>query len=155
MWLFYCHTRYFGSVHCFCGLKILILNGSGLQIQTSGTTRTSAGSEGHQCSVNIRWVGRCGCFIATCAISGQFIAARRIENPYTQWVWITNPDQLHAAEHPRGRVFPCWEHPRGRSNGTQPNISGVGYDFFADYASFLIIYFINNQIVETFQGLTT
>jgi hypothetical protein len=44
MWLFYCHTRYFGSVHCFCGLKILILNGSGLQIQTSGTIRTSAGS---------------------------------------------------------------------------------------------------------------
>jgi len=37
MRLFYCHTRYFGSVHCFCGLKILILNGSGLQIQTSGT----------------------------------------------------------------------------------------------------------------------
>jgi|GEM_PF-4468708 hypothetical protein len=26
------------------GLKILILNGSGLQIQTSGMTRTSAGS---------------------------------------------------------------------------------------------------------------
>ena len=24
-----------------------------------------------------------------------------IENPYTQWVWIANPDQRH--EHPRGR----------------------------------------------------
>ena len=28
----------------------------------------------------------------------------RIENPYTQWVWIANPDQRHAAEHPLGRV---------------------------------------------------
>ena len=27
----------------------------------------------------------------------------RIENPYTQWVWIANPDQRHVAEHPRGR----------------------------------------------------
>ena len=35
--LFYCLMRYIGSVHCFCGLKNLILNGSGLQIQTSDT----------------------------------------------------------------------------------------------------------------------
>ena len=35
----------------------------------------------------------------------------RIENPYTQWVWIANPDQRHADEHPRGRVN---EHPPGR-----------------------------------------
>ena len=28
-----------GSVHCCCGLQILILNGSGLQIQTNGTAR--------------------------------------------------------------------------------------------------------------------
>ncbi len=37
----------------------------------------------------------------------------RIENPYTQWVWIANPDQRHAAEHPLGRVGRN-EHPRGR-----------------------------------------
>jgi len=37
----------------------------------------------------------------------------RIENPYTQWVWIANPDQRHVAEHPRGRVGRN-EHPRGR-----------------------------------------
>jgi hypothetical protein len=24
----------------------------------------------------------------------------RIENPYTQWVWIANPDQRLVAEHP-------------------------------------------------------
>ena len=48
MWLFYCRTRYFGSVHCFCGLKILILNGPGLQIQTNGT------------APNICWVGWVG-----------------------------------------------------------------------------------------------
>ena len=42
--LVYLAITYLGSVHCFCGLKILILNGSGLQIQTNGTTRTSAGS---------------------------------------------------------------------------------------------------------------
>ena len=35
----------------------------------------------------------------------------RIANPYTQWVWIANPDQRHADEHPRGRVN---EHPPGR-----------------------------------------
>ena len=28
----------------------------------------------------------------------------RIENPYTQRVWIANPDQRHGTEHPRGRV---------------------------------------------------
>ena len=42
--LVYLAITYLGSVHCFCGLKILILNGSGLQIQTNGPTRTSAGS---------------------------------------------------------------------------------------------------------------
>ena len=42
--LVYLAITYLGSVHCFCGLQILILNGSGLQIQTNGTTRTSAGS---------------------------------------------------------------------------------------------------------------
>ena len=42
--LVYLAITYLGSVYCFCGLKILILNGSGLQIQTNGTTRTSAGS---------------------------------------------------------------------------------------------------------------
>ena len=36
-WLFYCLRCHIGSIHCFCGLKILILNGSGLQIQTNGT----------------------------------------------------------------------------------------------------------------------
>ena len=57
------------SYYCF-GLKILILNGSGLQIQTSGTqpnirwvgAKGTAWNirwvgNGHQCSVNIRWVG--------------------------------------------------------------------------------------------------
>ncbi len=33
----------------------------------------------------------------------QYIVARRIENPYTQWVWIANPDQRHGTEHPLGR----------------------------------------------------
>jgi hypothetical protein len=42
--LVYLAITYLGSVHCFCGLKILILNGSGLQIQTNGTARTSARS---------------------------------------------------------------------------------------------------------------
>jgi hypothetical protein len=27
----------------------------------------------------------------------------RIENPYTQWVWIANPDQRHGTEHLLGR----------------------------------------------------
>ena len=27
----------------------------------------------------------------------------RIENPYTQWVWIANPDQRCGVEHPRGQ----------------------------------------------------
>ena len=26
----------------------------------------------------------------------------RIENPYTQWAWIANPDQRHGMEHPLG-----------------------------------------------------
>jgi len=31
-----------------------------------------------------------------------------IENPYTQWVWIANPDQRHGVEHPQGReIFFC------------------------------------------------
>ena len=53
----------------------------------------------------------------------------RIENPYTQWVWIANPDQRHGVEHPLGRVckslysmgLDCktrptarYEHPLGR-----------------------------------------
>ena len=53
----------------------------------------------------------------------------RIENPYTQRVWIANPDQRHAAEHPLGQVckslysmgLDCktrptarYEHPLGR-----------------------------------------
>ena len=69
MWLFYCLRRYFGSVHCFCGLKILIFNGSGLQIQTSGTTwnisRVGIQTNGTAWNIsrvggaesNIRWVG--------------------------------------------------------------------------------------------------
>ena len=36
----------------------------------------------------------------------------RIENPYTQWVWIANPGQRHVAEHLLGRVGRN-EHPRG------------------------------------------
>ena len=36
----------------------------------------------------------------------------RIENPYTQWVWIANPDQRHGTEHLLGRVGRN-EHPRG------------------------------------------
>jgi hypothetical protein len=27
----------------------------------------------------------------------------RIENPYTQWVWIANPGQRHGVEHLLGR----------------------------------------------------
>jgi len=30
----------------------------------------------------------------------------RIENPYTQWVWIANPDQRYGMEHPPGRAGP-------------------------------------------------
>jgi len=29
----------------------------------------------------------------------------RIENPYTQWVWIANPDPRRGDEHPPGREF--------------------------------------------------
>ena len=91
--------------------------------------RTSAGSgtgskapnirqnrNGHQCSVNIRWVGPHNIRqIGTSVRSGKsgFLLPHalfwfstllfRIENPYTQWVWIANPDQRHAAEHPLGR----------------------------------------------------
>ena len=54
--LVYLAITYLGSVYCFCGLKILILNGSGLQIQTNGTTRTSAGSVQRH-DTNIRGVG--------------------------------------------------------------------------------------------------
>ena len=42
-------------------------------------------------------------------------------------VWIANPDQRHAAEHPLGRVGRN-EHPRGReiqTSGTAPNICWV------------------------------
>ena len=103
---------YSGSVHCRCGLKILIHNGSGLQIQTNG----------------VGWVGT--------NIRGVEVGNGMVSNiRQVRWVGM--------------------EHPPDRANGTQPNILGFGYDFFADYASFLIIYFINNQIVETFQGLTT
>ena len=41
----------------------------------------------------------------------------RIENPYTQWVWIANPDQrgrMGRNEHPRGRATARHEHPSGR-----------------------------------------
>ena len=39
----------------------------------------------------------------------------RIENPYTQWVWIANPDQRHAAEHLLSRSQRHgMEHPLGR-----------------------------------------
>ena len=30
----------------------------------------------------------------------------RIENPYTQWVWIANPDQRRGVENPLGREGP-------------------------------------------------
>ena len=36
----------------------------------------------------------------------------RIENPYTQWVWIANPDQRYGTNI---RGVGC-EHPRGREN---------------------------------------
>ena len=44
----------------------------------------------------------------------------RIENPYTQWVWIANPDQRHAAEHPLGREVgkPETDLDKGCSTGT-------------------------------------
>jgi len=29
----------------------------------------------------------------------------RIEKPYTQRVWIANPEQRHGVEHPLGRVL--------------------------------------------------
>ena len=44
----------------------------------------------------------------------------RIENPYTQWVWIANPDQRHGTEHLLGRVGRN-EHPRGRVKILFPN----------------------------------
>jgi len=40
----------------------------------------------------------------------------RIENPYTQWVWIANPDQRHDMEHQQGRI----------GNGMVSNIRWVG-----------------------------
>ena len=42
----------------------------------------------------------------------------RIENPYTQWAWIANPDQRHGTEHLLGRVGRN-EHPRGRENNKE------------------------------------
>ena len=42
----------------------------------------------------------------------------RIENPYTQWVWIANPDQ-------RGRVGRN-EHPRGRATVRHGASAGSG-----------------------------
>jgi hypothetical protein len=33
----------------------------------------------------------------------------RIKNPYTQWVWIANPDQRYGTEHPLGRKTPSLE----------------------------------------------
>ena len=71
MWLFYCHTRYFGSVHYCFGLKILILNGSGLQIQTSGT------------APNICWVGWVGTNI-------RGVGRRMLSNigVYLQFIWV-------------------------------------------------------------------
>ena len=39
---FYCHRCYFDSTYGCCGLQILILNGSGLQIQTNGGFRATS-----------------------------------------------------------------------------------------------------------------
>ena len=54
----------------------------------------------------------------------------RIENPYTQWAWIANPDQRHAAEHPLGQVGSGQRHNTNirwfETNGTAPNIRWVG-----------------------------
>ena len=90
------------------GLKILILNGSGLQIQTSGTVSNIRGVEvGNGMVSNIRWVE---------------------VNPYTQWVWIANPDQRYGMEHPRGRGWERHgvEHPPGQV-GRDGTSAGSGF----------------------------
>jgi hypothetical protein len=43
----------------------------------------------------------------------------RIENPYTQWVWIANPDQRLVAEHPLDQ-----------GNGTTRTSAGSGKVFY-------------------------
>ena len=53
---FYCLACHFGTVHCRCGLQILVLNGSGLQIQTNGTA-WSIRWIGMGRTWNIRWLG--------------------------------------------------------------------------------------------------
>ena len=86
------------------GLKILILNGPDLQIQTNGT------------APNIRWVGTSTRSVTT---PGRAPPTERHEHPLGR---VANPDQRRGVEHPRGRV----EHPPSRANGTQPNIRWVG-----------------------------
>ena len=45
----------------------------------------------------------------------------RIENPYTQWVWIANPDQRRGVENPLGRA-----HPLGRATTRSRTSAGSG-----------------------------
>ena len=88
------------------GLKILILNGSGLQIQTNGTAWSILGVE-----------------VGNGSILVQYIAARRIENPYTQWVWIANPDQRYDTNIRRvGWVG--MEHPPDREIQREVTVNG-------------------------------
>ena len=54
-----------------------------------------------------------------------------IENPYTQWVWIANPDQRHAAEHLLGRSQRHgMEHPLGREWASVLSEHPLGRDPF-------------------------
>ncbi len=57
----------------------------------------------------------------------------RIANPYTQWVWIANPDQRHDMEHPLGRVGRN-EHPRGR------DIRQIGTSVRSGKSGFLLLH---------------
>ena len=138
MWLLYCLRCCIGSVHCFCGLKILILNGSGLQIQTSGTqpnirgvgmsywhhvrvptgtrpcitrykrTRSSqcrdkttnrpASRQGRDTKrikpIHQKRDEKVGILLPRVPFWHSTLLLR-IEKPYTQWVWIANPDQRY------------------------------------------------------------
>ena len=59
----------------------------------------------------------------------------RIENPYTQWVWIANPDQRRGVENPLGR----------NPDQQKPNIRRVGrIVYYAEDLGHSFVYYTNN-----------
>ena len=82
------------SVHYCDGLQILILRGSGLQIQTNVKVQYING-------VDCKSLYSMGLDCKSRPTSKFSTLMWRITNPYTQWVWIANPDQLIANPDPR------------------------------------------------------